>query len=272
MRNPLYLALLSIPTVLGVALAGPAAAAEAPCPVPKALRFEVEGKIVRDRVGLTQGLEFHDGKLFESTGRTEGETRLNTVGLDGKVTVLDDLGMAVFGEGLAILNGEVFQLTWQEHVVFVYDLSGKLLRKMTNPRLGWGLASDGKSLIFTDGEGALHYADPKTFKLTRSIPLRAAGGKPPVWLNELEYVDGKLFGNVFTTDWIVEVDPNTGCMVAASDLSFLRGTMSPAERGAVEESSEHVLNGIARNAATGLFYITGKRWPMIYVGRFRPAD
>lgn len=174
MRNPLYLALLSIPTVLGVALAGPAAAAEAPCPVPKALRFEVEGKIVRDRVGLTQGLEFHDGKLFESTGRTEGETRLNTVGLDGKVTVLDDLGTAVFGEGLAILNGEVFQLTWQEHVVFVYDLSGKLLRKMTNPRLGWGLASDGKSLIFTDGEGALHYADPKTFKLTRSIPLRAA--------------------------------------------------------------------------------------------------
>lgn len=259
--------------VLAVALSSAAASSqEAECPVPRQLDFVLERKITRSVTGYTQGLEFRDGKLYESTGRTDGQTRLNTIDLDGKVTVLADRGTAVFGEGLTILNDEVFQLTWQENVVFVYDLQGKLLRRMENPHLGWGLASDGKSLLFTDGEGLLRYADPKTFAITREVPLRSKGEVAPTWLNELEYVDGKLYGNIFTSPWIVRVDPHSGCVEAAMDMSPLRSVITPDEAAAISASEENVLNGIARDPATGLFYITGKRWPMIYVGKFRDGD
>ena len=176
------------------------AAAEARCPPPKPFRFEVEGVIRRSATGFTQGLEFRDGALFESTGRTGGETRLNRIATDGKVSVLADQGDAVFGEGLTIVGDEVFQLTWQDHLVFVYDLSGKLLRKMHNPRLGWGLASDGKRLFFTDGEGSLHVADPQNVQAARRGAPQGDGDQARQWLNELEYVDGKLYGNVWMTD------------------------------------------------------------------------
>lgn len=256
---------------LGLALLPVATALAAECPAPKTLTFTVEKKITRSATGYTQGLEFRDGKLYESTGRTGGETRLNTIGLDGKVTVLADLGTSVFGEGLTVLNHQVFQLTWLENVVFVYDLDGKELRRMENPHGGWGLASDGKNLLFTDGEGLLRYADPKTFEITREVPLRSTGSVPPTALNELEYVDGKLYGNIYTTDWIVRVDPESGCVEATADMSPLRDIITPDEAAAIAASYENVLNGIARDPATGLFYITGKRWPMIYVGRFSEA-
>ena len=256
---------------VGLAALSVTATLAAECPAPKALTFIVEKKITRSATGYTQGLEFRDGKLYESTGRTEGETRLNTIGLDGKVTVLADLGTSVFGEGLTILDDQVFQLTWLENVVFVYDLDGRELRRMENPHGGWGLASDGRNLLFTDGEGLLRYADPKTFEITREVPLRSTGGVPPTALNELEYVDGKLYGNIYTTDWIVRVDPESGCVEAAADMSPLRDIITPGEEAAIAASYENVLNGIARDPATGEFYITGKRWPMIYVGRFSEA-
>lgn len=255
----------------GLTLLSATVALAAECPAPKPLTFTVEKKITRSATGYTQGLEFRDGKLYESTGRTEGETRLNTIGLDGKVTVLADLGTSVFGEGLTILDNQVFQLTWLENVVFVYDLDGRELRRMENPHEGWGLASDGKNLLFTDGEGLLRHADPKNFRITREVPLRSAGGVPPTALNELEYVDGKLYGNIYTTDWIVRVDPDSGCVEATADMSPLRDIITSEEQAAIAASYENVLNGIARDPATGLFYITGKRWPMIYVGRFSEA-
>ncbi len=247
------------------------AAAETVCAPPKPFRFEVEGAIRRSATGFTQGLEFRDGALFESTGRTGGETRLNRIAVDGTVSVLADQGETVFGEGLTIVGDEIFQLTWQDHLVLVYDLSGKLLRKMENPRLGWGLATDGKQLIFTDGEGSLHTADPQTFELTGEVPLRATGIEAPQWLNELEYVDGKLYGNVWMTDVVVRVDPQSGCLEGIADLSFLKASMSPADRQAVAASADNVLNGIARDPATGRFFLTGKRWPMIFAGQFRDA-
>jgi glutaminyl-peptide cyclotransferase len=249
--------------------AAPALASE--CSTPKALEFTIESKITRSIPGYTQGLEFHDGKLYESTGRTGGGTKLNVIDLDGTVTTLADLGAAVFGEGLTILGGEVFQLTWKENLVLVYDLGGKQLRRMTNPRLGWGLANDGKDLVFTDGEGALHRADPDTFTLTGEVPLRIAEGEPPTWMNELEYVDGKLYGNVYMSDWIVRVDPASGCVEAVADMTLLREGMAPEELAEIAVDPGNVLNGIARDDGSGLFYITGKRWPMIYVGRFREA-
>src|ERR1043165_691970 len=120
-----------------LAFAGAAAAHAADCPRPAQMRFEVTGKIVRSEVGFTQGLEWRDGKLFESTGAVGNHSGLNTITPDGTVTRLRDDGTRYFGEGLTILNDEIFQLTWQEHDVFVYDLTGKLIRKMRNPREGW---------------------------------------------------------------------------------------------------------------------------------------
>src|ERR1041385_8387440 len=126
--------------------ATPARGAE--CARPAPLRFEVTGKIVRSEVGFTQGLEWRDGKLFESTGAIGDHSGLNTIAPDGTVTNLRDDGTRYFGEGLTILNDELFQLTWTEHDVFVYDLAGKPARSMKNPREGWGLTHDGTRLIF----------------------------------------------------------------------------------------------------------------------------
>jgi glutamine cyclotransferase len=248
-------------------LAAPAPALAQICGAPAPMQFDVTSKIVRSRVGFTQGFEFRDGVIYESTGNIGGTTQINTITLDGKVTTLADRGRRVFGEGLTILNDEVVQLTWQERQVFVYDLKGKLKRQMRNPRDGWGLSHDGTNLLFTDGGPSLYYADPKTFKIGKSVTIRA--GKDTVaGVNELERVDGKLYGNIFTTRAIVRFDPQTGCIDGVADLNVLWEVMTPDERASTN-SNENVLNGIAYDAKTGLFYLTGKRWKAIFVGRFR---
>ncbi|MCC6887878.1 MAG: glutaminyl-peptide cyclotransferase [Hyphomicrobiales bacterium] len=236
------------------------------CAEPSLMQFKVTGKIVRSRVGFTQGLELGGGVLYESTGSYEGTTQLNTISLDGKVTTLADQGRRVFGEGLTILNDEVIQLTWRERQVFVYDLAGKLKRQMRNPRDGWGLSHDGSNLLFTDGGSSLYYADPKSFKIGRSVKIRA-GKSEVAGVNELERVDGKLYGNIFTTRSIVRFDPESGCIDAVADLSPLWSGMTSDERASAS-SPENVLNGIAHDGRTGLFYLTGKRWRAIFVGRF----
>jgi glutamine cyclotransferase len=246
------------------------AAAQAQCGEPATLSFRIDKKITRSELGFTQGLEFRDGKLYESTGRIDGTTRVNTIGLDGKVTTLVELGTKVFGEGLTILNDEIIQLTWQEHQVFAYDLAGKALRQMANPREGWGLSNNGKELIFSDGGESIYYADPKTFAISREVKIRTVRPRQRViGLNELEFVGGKLYGNIFTTPLIVRLDPTTGCIDAAGNMGVLWSAMDDAEQRQIGQSpSEYVLNGIAYDAANDTFYLTGKRWPVIFVGKF----
>jgi glutaminyl-peptide cyclotransferase len=241
------------------------------CGDPQRLRFETTRKIVRSELGFTQGFEFHAGKLYESTGAIGGSTRLNTIALDGTVTRLADQGTTVFGEGLTILNDEIFQLTWTEHQVFVYDLSGKLKRKMRNPRDGWGLTNDGQNLLFTDGGGSIHEADPKTFRLGKESKIRASFTRDVNAVNELEFAGGKLYGNIFTTQMIVRIDPKTACVDAIADLSPLIARMPADEKAQLAADTNNVANGIAHDAASGLFYLTGKRWKAIYVGRFVDA-
>jgi glutamine cyclotransferase len=231
------------------------------------LRFDIVDKITRSEIGFTQGLEVHDDRLYESTGRIGGTTRLNLISFDGKVTRLADLGNTVFGEGLTILKDEVFQLTWQEHQVYVYDLAGNLKREMRNPRDGWGLSNDGTDLIFSDGGPSFYYVDPLTFKIRKSVRIRSNRPGNIEGLNELELVGGKLFGNIFTTRAIVRINPASGCIDGIADLSVLWQAMSPEERAALDPS-ESVLNGIAYDAKTGLFYLTGKLWKSIFTGRF----
>jgi glutamine cyclotransferase len=237
------------------------------CREPTPLRFDIVAKITRSEVGFTQGLEIHDDGLYESTGRISGTTRLNLISLDGKVTRLADLGTTVFGEGLTILKDEIFQLTWQEHEVFVYDLAGKLKREMHNPRDGWGLTNDGTDLIFSDGGPSFYYADPRTFTIRKSVRIRTNRPANVQGLNELELVGGKLFGNIFTTRSIVRLDPASGCIDGIADLGVLWQAMTPEERAAID-TPESVLNGIAHDAKTGLFYLTGKLWKTIFTGRF----
>lgn len=244
----------------------PAAAAE--CPAPAPMTFEVSGKIARSALGFTQGLEFRDGRLYESTGLVDGSTQVNTISLSGQVTTLVDLGQKVFGEGLTIFNDQIVQLTWQDHAVFAYDLRGRLLREMHNPREGWGLTNDGRRLIFSDGGPSFYFADPKSFAITGAVKIRTNKPGDVPGLNELELVDGKLYGNIFTSRLIVRIDPASGCVEAVADLARLWSAMDADERRHVGSNSQYVLNGIAHDRATGLFYLTGKRWKSIFTGRF----
>jgi glutaminyl-peptide cyclotransferase len=258
-----------IPRLLADTAPEQGAASElARCPSPEKLAFEVTGRIGRDHVGFTQGLEFENGRLLESTGAYSGSTNLNLIDQSGQVTRLANHGTKVFGEGLTILGGEVFQITWMDHRVFVYDLSGHLLREMNNPYFGWGLTNDGRRLIFTDGTSTLFYASPIDFTIIASVPI-SIGDLPLEHVNELEFLNGKIFGNVFGTNVIVRLDPQTGCVDGFLDLSFLRGLMSEEERAAISRDPNYVLNGIAYDSARELLFLTGKNWPMIFVGRLR---
>jgi glutamine cyclotransferase len=177
------------------------------CAQPTPMRFEIVNKIVRSQLGFTQGLEFRDGQMYESTGLVNGTTQLNTISTSGQVKTLVDRGKTVFGEGLTILNNEVFQLTWQDHDVFVYELDGRLKRRMRNPRDGWGLTNDGTRLIFSDGGDSFYYADPRSFGISRIVRIKSNQPDPVLGLNELEWVKGKIYGNIFTTRYIVRLDP-----------------------------------------------------------------
>ena len=178
----------------------------------------------------------------------------------------------MFGEGLTILNDEIFQLTWQEHEVFVYDLAGKLKRTMRNPREGWGLTNDGTSLIFSDGGPSFFFADPQTFAITREVKIKSDKPGDVVGLNELELIDGKLYGNIFQSNTILRIDPASGCIEARADMGSLWRAMTDADKKQVTASYNNVLNGIAYDKASGLFYVTGKRWRTIFVGRFSPRN
>src|SRR6266581_309355 len=180
-----------------------------------------------------------------------------------------ELGTTVFGEGLTILNDQIYQLTWQDHQVFVYDLAAKRQRAMRNPREGWGLTNDGTSLIFSDGGPSFYYVDPQTFAVRRTVKVRSTRPGDIVGLNELELVRGRLYGNIFTTWSIVRIDPASGCIDAVADMRGLRDRMSADEKALIDtDGGNYVLNGIAYDNATGTFYVTGKRWKSIFSGRF----
>jgi glutamine cyclotransferase len=248
---------------------GPDTSSAQTCREPAPLRFEIASKIERSELGFTQGLEVRDGQLYESTGRVDGTTRINVISFGGQVRTLTDLGTTVFGEGLTILNDEIYQLTWQDHQVFVYDLAAKRKRTMRNPREGWGLTNDGTSLIFSDGGPSFYYVDPQTFAVRRTVKVRSTRPGDIVGLNELELVRGRLYGNIYTTWSIVRIDPASGCIDAVADMRGLRDRMSADEKALIDmDSGNYVLNGIAFNNATSTFYVTGKRWKSIFSGRF----
>jgi glutaminyl-peptide cyclotransferase len=261
MRTP-FLALFFSCALTGCALAQTA------CPVPRPMRFEVTGEVKRSALALTQGLEFHKGALYESSGNIVGTSRVQRIDpASGKVTTLQDGGNAYFGEGLTIFNDRIWQLTYKEGRVFQRDLQGKALREFRNPREGWGITHDKSRLIVSDGSDRLFFHRPTDFAPAGSVQVRAPNGGV-FGLNELEYVDGAIFANIFTTWQVVKLSPQTGCVLAVADLSGLRARMTAAERTRIDSENNFVLNGIAYNPATGLFTVTGKYWANLYTGRF----
>lgn len=206
---------------------------------------------------FTQGLAIHRGVLFEGTG-LYGESRLERRTYPaGRVTARRALAARDFGEGVEVLGGRVYQLTWREGRAYAY--SARTLRRLRTHRYrgeGWGLATDGRRLIMSDGTATLRFRHPRTFGVVRSVTVRDAG-RPVTRLNELEYVGGAVLANVWKTDRIAIIDPANGRLEGWLDLSGL----NPDPRSL---RGENVLNGIAFDGRTGRLLVTGKRWPTLF--------
>lgn len=233
-----------------------ATATPAPAAIP-VYTYEVVATYPHDPKAYTQGLVILDGTLYESTGQY-GESSLRKVELKkGKVKKKLDVPGQYFAEGMTILNGKIYQLTWQQGKCFVYDLKDfKLEGEFSYEGEGWGLTTDGQSLILSDGSNQLRFIDPATFRVTRTINV-AHDGEPLGEINELEYIHGEIYANVWKTDRIARIDPQTGRVLAWIDMAGIR----PEE---TLGNVENVLNGIAYDQEHERLYVTGKRWPKLF--------
>jgi glutamine cyclotransferase len=222
------------------------------------ISFKLKSRWKHDPKAWTQGLLIHDGRLYESTGQKQsyiGIVNIQTGEADKKV-VLDD---KFFGEGIAILNNKVYQLTWQNHVGFVYDLKTfAKLREFEYPTEGWGLTTDGRNLIMSDGTEKLIYLDTATLKPVRTVRVKDQFGFV-TQLNELEYMEGFILANQWETNRILKIDPETGDVVGHLDLTPL------VQEAHLDNPKADVLNGIAYHPSTKLVIVTGKLWPSTYV-------
>jgi glutaminyl-peptide cyclotransferase len=224
--------------------------------------FEVVARWPHDTSAYTQGLLLSDGVLYESTGRY-GHSDLRKVDLrSGRVIASVRLADNRFGEGLALLDGRLYQLTWESGVGYVFD-ARTLARvdSFTYAGEGWGLTTDGKRLFLSDGSDSLRVLSPQTFDIERVVHVRY-NASPLKKLNELEYVDGEIFANVYESDWMARIDPATGEVKQLLDFASLYPT---EKRGPTTD----VMNGIARAPTAGNLYVTGKFWPTLYEIRLR---
>jgi glutamine cyclotransferase len=217
-----------------------------------------------DAHAFTQGLVFADGRLYESTG-LNGQSTLRMLNLEtGRVEQESQVPQQYFAEGLTTWGSTLIQLTWQSHIAFVYDrFSFRQLRTMSYPWEGWGLTNDGRSLILSDGSATLRFLSPATMKKRRHVVVRDHG-KPVTYLNELEYIKGLIYANVWHSDRIARISPASGKVLGWIDLSSLL----PAEE---KSSPEAVLNGIAYDAEHDRIFVTGKLWPKLFEIKALPA-
>jgi glutamine cyclotransferase len=219
--------------------------------------FEVVKTYAHDADAYTQGLLFHKGEFYESTGR-EGKSTVRRVELaTGKVLQSSRLAGNLFGEGLALVGDELFQLTWQNEIALVYDRDTlREKRRAGYKGEGWGLTYDGKHLILSNGSDVLQFLDPGTFKVQRRISVKLDGSALKD-LNELEYVVGEIWANVWYVDGIARIDPKSGKVIGWIDLAKLWPAKDRPDR-------ENVLNGIAYDEKDKRIFVTGKNWPKLY--------
>src|SRR5438093_11429319 len=209
-----------------------------------------------DADAFTQGLQFVDGALYEGTG-LNGRSSIRKVELEtGKVLQRRNVSDEHFGEGITVWKSDLIELTWQSHVAFVYDRTTfEPKKRFSYPGEGWGLTSDGTNLVMSDGTDELRVLDPVTFAEKRRIKV-TAGGIALRNLNELEYMKGEILANIWMTDYVARVAPDSGRVTAYIDL---RGLLTATER-----ANTDVLNGIAYDAKQDRLFVTGKLWPKLF--------
>lgn len=212
-----------------------------------------------DREAFTQGLFYEDGYLFESTGQYGTSSIRKVVPETGEIIQIKMLPSDLFGEGITAYQDKIIQLTWTSRIILVYDKENfKLLRisKFSLPIEGWGLTFDGKNLIMSDGTQYLYFLDPEKLTPVNRIEVRD-GIRPIFKLNELEFINDKIFANIWQSSSICIIDPKSGNVSGWIDLKNL----VPRE---YRTHADYVLNGIAHNPSSGTLYITGKKWPYLY--------
>lgn len=210
-----------------------------------------------DPDAFTQGLVFHKGYIYEGTGNL-GQSSIRKVELKtGRVLKRQSLPAEHFGEGITICRNRLIQLTWQSHTAFVYDLqSFRLLQTFSYPTEGWGITCDGNYLIMSDGTAVLRFLDTRTYKTVKQIEVRDRGNNLPN-INELEYIKGEIYANVWGTGYIVRISPHTGQVLGWIDLRDLYRYVGSGR-------NIDVLNGIAYDAKGDRLFVTGKYWPNLF--------
>ncbi len=218
--------------------------------------LQVVNSYPHDRTSYTQGLFFHDGQMYESTG-LNGKSTFRKVDIaTGKALSRLNFDRKYFIEGSVEKDGKIFILTWENNLAFIYDAATLQYRSSYSyPREGWGLTTDGKYLIASDGSSRLYFMDD-TFNVKKTLNVKLEGRQVSL-LNELEYIDGRIWANVYLSDLIVIIDPETGNVTATVDCSGLL----PQN---LRDRDTDVLNGIAYNPADGRIYLTGKNWCRLY--------
>lgn len=254
-----------VATALGIFLAAcnssdtnPDSIAIAAPDAPKSVSYAIAKTYPHDTSSFTQGLIFYKGDLYEGTGEY-GRSHLQKVGLaNGKIQQQVSLDPKYFGEGITILRDTVYQLTWQEKVVFVYTLKDfKKVKEFKIDTQGWGITTNGQELIVSDGSSNLYYYNPSTFQLLRTQSITEAGSLS-YNLNELEYIDGYIYANQWQAPYILKIDPGSGAIVGKIDLTDVWNRVK------AKDPLVDVPNGIAYDSASQKIYITGKKWPELY--------
>jgi glutaminyl-peptide cyclotransferase len=230
-------------------------------PVTPAIKYEEVDYFLHDTSLFTEGLLIHDGQLFESTGSPE-KGRKSLIGINDlktghfikKVELAQD---SLFGEGIVFFKDKLYQLTYKNHIGFIYDgATYKKIGQFPIKKEGWGLTTDGKAVIMSDGTDTLNYLDPDNLTTYKKLPVTENGRRRDS-LNELEYIRGYLYANIWLTNNIVKIDPANGKIVGKLDLSTL------AFKAALTTGGD-ALNGIAYDSTTAYMYVTGKLWPHIH--------
>ena len=227
---------------------------------PPMISYTVIAQHPHDTSAYTQGLQLYNGKMYEGTGDYENSSLRITDWKTGRVEKKHMMGSSeIFGEGINIFNGKIYQLTWQSNKVYVYNLDNidKPIKTFDWPYEGWGITNNGKYLIVSDGSANLYFVDPETFKVQNTIAVVNNLG-PVQQLNELEYIDGFVYANIYTTNRIVKIDPESGNVVGEMNFDNL---LAP---GDFIEGRTDYFNGIAYDSISKTMFVTGKRWPKLY--------
>lgn len=225
---------------------------------PKSISYSIHQTYPHDTSSFTQGLVFYDGSLYEGTGEYGHSHLLKTDLKTGKIEKQVSLGQKYFGEGITILRDTIYQLTWQEKVVFAYTLKDfKKVKEFSINTQGWGITTDGQYLLVSDGSSNIYYYDPSTFRLQRTQTI-TEGGSLSFNLNELEYINGFLYANQWQAPYILKIEPGSGSIVGKVDLTNIWNRVK------AKDPAADVPNGIAYDSTSKKIYITGKKWPELY--------